>query len=57
VTGNRPLLSSARSVLERGMYQTGTELSSLPPFAVEFSVIPAFESDTEVRPNKTADDY
>jgi hypothetical protein len=39
------------------MYPTGTELSSLPRFAVEFSVIPALESDTEVRPNKTADDY
>src|SRR5665213_16174 len=48
---------TARSALEWGMQQTGTELSSLPSLPVEFIDIPAIQSDTEVRPNKTADDY
>ena len=48
---------TARSALEWGMQQTGTELSSLPRFPVEFIDIPAIQRDTEIRPNKTADDY
>jgi hypothetical protein len=39
------------------MQQTGTELSSLPHFPVEFIGISAIQRDTEVRPNKTADNY
>ena len=43
--------------LEWGVYHTGTEPFSLPHFPVEFGAIPAIQSDTEVRPNKTAHDH
>ena len=39
------------------MQQTGTELSSLPRLPVGFIDIPAIQRDTEIRPNKTADNY
>jgi len=39
------------------MQQTGAGLSSFPRYSVEFIDIPTIQSDTEVRPNKTADDY
>jgi hypothetical protein len=57
MTGDGRLCLSAHSALERRMQHTGTELSSLPCFPVEFLDVPAIESDTEVRPDKTADDY
>lgn len=57
MTGNGPLFASAQSALEWGMQQTGTELSGLPRFPVEFIDIPAIHSDTEMGPNMTTDDF